>query len=104
VFVTTGATESLPAYWGAYSATKAALEALVKTYAAEITKTNVKANLLNPGPTRTAMRAKAFPGEDPNLLPTPDEVAKAALPLCLASCTSNGSIYAYAKGMLTERR
>jgi len=103
VFVTTGATQSLPAYWGAYSATKAALEAMVKTYAAEIAKTNVKANLLNPGPTRTAMRAKAFPGEDPNTLPTPEEVAKAALPLCLPSCTSNGSIYAYADGQLTEK-
>ena len=102
VFVTTGATQSLPAYWGAYSATKAALEAMVKTYAAEIAKTNVKANLLNPGPTRTAMRAKAFPGEDPNTLPTPEEVAKAALPLCLPSCTSNGQIYTYADGQLTE--
>src|SRR5690606_6318185 len=93
VFVTTGATNKLPAYWGAYSATKAALEALVKTYAAEIAKTNVKANLLNPGATRTAMRAKAFPGEDPATLPTPEAVAKAALPLCLPSCTSNGSIF-----------
>ena len=103
VFVTTGATTKLPAYWGAYSATKAALEALVKTYAAEITKTNVKANLLNPGATRTAMRAKAFPGEDPETLPTPEEVAKTALPLCLPSCTSNGSIYTYAKGRLTAK-
>ncbi len=103
VFVTTGATNSLPAYWGAYSATKAALEALVKTYAAEITKTSVKANLLNPGGTRTAMRAKAFPGEDPDTLPTPEDVAKTALPLCLPSCTSNGSIYTYAKGKLTEK-
>jgi NAD(P)-dependent dehydrogenase (short-subunit alcohol dehydrogenase family) len=103
VFVTTGATNSLPAYWGAYSATKAALEALVKTYAAEITKTNVKANLLNPGATRTAMRAKAFPGEDPATLPTPDDVAKSALPLCLPSCTGNGSVYTYANGKLTER-
>jgi hypothetical protein len=46
-------------------------------------KTNVRANLLNPGATRTAMRAKAFPGEDPATLPTPDDVAAAALPLCL---------------------
>jgi NAD(P)-dependent dehydrogenase (short-subunit alcohol dehydrogenase family) len=103
VFVTTGATVKLPAYWGAYSVTKAALEALVKTYAAEISKTEIRANLFNPGPTRTAMRAKAFPGEDPETLPTPDEVAKAALPLCLASCTSNGAIFAYADGQLTER-
>jgi NAD(P)-dependent dehydrogenase (short-subunit alcohol dehydrogenase family) len=102
VFVTTGATSKLPAYWGAYSATKAALEALVKTYAAEIAKTHVRANLLNPGATRTAMRAKAFPGEDPNTLPAPQEVAQAALPLCLPSCTSNGQIYTFANGTLTE--
>jgi NAD(P)-dependent dehydrogenase (short-subunit alcohol dehydrogenase family) len=104
VFVTTGATQSLPAYWGAYSATKAALEALVKTYAAEISKTEIRANLFNPGPTRTAMRAKAFPGEDPTRLPTPEAVATAALPLCLPSCTSNGSIYDFANGALAERR
>jgi NAD(P)-dependent dehydrogenase (short-subunit alcohol dehydrogenase family) len=103
VFVTTGATVKLPAYWGAYSTTKAALEALVKTYAAEISKTEIRVNLFNPGATRTAMRAKAFPGEDPNTLPTPDEVAAAALPLCLATCTSNGRIYTYANGQLTER-
>lgn len=103
VFVTTGATQSLPAYWGAYSATKAALEAMVKTYAAEISKTEIRANLLNPGPTRTAMRAKAFPGEDPTSLPTPEEVATAALPLCLPSCTSNGSIFTFADGILTDQ-
>ena len=102
VFVTTGATTKLPAYWGAYSATKAALEALVKTYAAEITKTNIKANLLNPGATRTAMRAKAFPGEDPASLPTPEYVATATLPLCLASCTSNGQIFSVTNGKLVE--
>lgn len=101
VFVTTGATSKLPAYWGAYSATKAALEAMVKTWAAEISKTEIRVNLLNPGPTRTAMRAKAFPGEDPATLPTPAEVAIAALPLCLPSCASNGGIYTYANGTLT---
>jgi len=103
VFVTTGATHSLPAYWGAYSATKAALEALVRTYAAEISKTEIRANLLNPGPTRTALRAKAFPGEDPSSLPTPDEIATAALPLCLPTCTSNGSIYEFSNATLTRR-
>ena len=102
VFVTTGATTKLPAYWGAYSATKAALEALVKTYAAEISKTEIRANLLNPGPTRTAMRAKAFPGEDPTTLPTAEEVATAALPLCLPSCTSNGATYTFSRGKITQ--
>src|SRR3546814_5561747 len=65
VFVTSGAAAAAEAYWGPYAVSKAALEMLVKTYAAEITKTAVKANLLSPGPIRTMMRAAAFPGEDP---------------------------------------
>ena len=71
VFVSSGAPQRPRAYWGAYAATKAALEALVKSYAAEQEVTAIKANLFNPGPTRTAMRAKAFPGEDPMTLPAP---------------------------------
>jgi NAD(P)-dependent dehydrogenase (short-subunit alcohol dehydrogenase family) len=104
VFVTSGAARNLRAYWGAYSVTKAALDALVKTYAAELSKTDARANLFNPGPTRTAMRAKAFPGEDPASLPTPDEVATAALPLCLPTCTSNGATYEFSSGSITEIR
>jgi hypothetical protein len=50
------------------------------------------------------MRAKAFPGEDPETLPTPEAVATATLLLCLPSCTSNGSIYDFANGTLTEQR
>jgi NAD(P)-dependent dehydrogenase (short-subunit alcohol dehydrogenase family) len=83
------------AYWGLYAASKAALDALVAAYAGEIGKTNVKANLFNPGPIRTRMRAQAMPGEDPMTLDTPEQVAKALLPLCLASCTENGRIYDY---------
>src|SRR5690606_33621817 len=62
IFVTSGATQSLPPYWGVYSATKAALEAMVKTYAREVERTRMRVNLVNPGPTRTGMRAQAFPG------------------------------------------
>ena len=61
IFVTSGAALNRRAYWGPYSVSKAALEALVQTYAAEVVNTNVRANLINPGPVRTAMRAKAFP-------------------------------------------
>jgi NAD(P)-dependent dehydrogenase (short-subunit alcohol dehydrogenase family) len=103
VFVTSGAARHLRAYWGVYSVTKAALEALVKTYAAEISKTDVRANLFNPGPTRTAMRAKAFPGEDPATLPSAHEVAAAALPLCLPTCTGNGAIFEFTDGKLIGR-
>jgi NAD(P)-dependent dehydrogenase (short-subunit alcohol dehydrogenase family) len=95
VFITSGVARNVRAYWGLYAASKAALDALVAAYAGEIGKTNVKANLFNPGPIRTRMRAQAMPGEDPMTLDTPEQVAKALLPLCLASCTENGRIYDY---------
>ena len=75
LFVSSGAAKKHTPYWGAYAVSKAALEMLALTYAAECRDTNLKVNLLNPGPMRTAMRAKAMPGEDPATLPTPDEIA-----------------------------
>lgn len=75
VFMTSGVAQSHRAYWGAYAASKAALEAFVSCYAKEAEVTKLKVNLLNPGATRTAMRAKAMPGEDPNVLPNPADLA-----------------------------
>ncbi len=95
VFITSGVARNVRAYWGLYAASKAALNALVIAYAGELGKTNIKANLFNPGPIRTRMRAKAMPGEDPMTLDTPEQVAEALLPLCLPSCTENGRIYDY---------
>lgn len=103
VFVTSGVTTSIPAYWGPYTVSKAALEALVKTYAAETAKTAVRANLVNPGPVRTRMRAKAFPGENPATLPAPEAVAEAVVALCLASCTMTGAVFDFHSGRLSER-
>ncbi len=60
----------------AYCASKAALEHLTLTYAAEMAMTTVRSNLIDPGATRTAMRAKAFPGEDPATLPTPESITE----------------------------
>lgn len=90
IFVTSGITRSLPAYWGPYAASKAGLEALVRTYAAEVGATPVRANLLNPGPTRTDMRAQAFPGEDATRLPPPDHVCETMVKLAEPSFTGNG--------------
>ncbi len=90
IFVTSGITRHAAPYWGVYAATKAALETLVRIYAAEVVHTPVKANLINPGPTRTRMRADAFPGENPETLPTPDAIAAAFVPLAEASCTLHG--------------
>ena len=74
VFLTSAAATGKYAYWGPYAVSKAGLEALVKTYAHELADTPVRVNLVNPGPVRTAMRAKAFPGEDPSTLPAPEEL------------------------------
>ena len=95
VFLTSGVAHLGRAYWGPYAASKAALEVLVRTYAAETATTNVRANLFGPGPTRTRMYQGAFPGVDPLTLPTPEEVAKAILPLCLPSFTESGKLYDY---------
>ncbi|MPZ11194.1 MAG: SDR family NAD(P)-dependent oxidoreductase [Kiloniellaceae bacterium] len=92
IFVTSGAASGRMAYWGPYAVTKAALEALVRTYAAEITKTRVRANLLSPGPIRTAMRAAAFPGEDPQTLRTPEEITGLFVDLAEPACTKNGEV------------
>lgn len=90
VFVTSGAAQKCNPFWGPYAVSKAALEALVKTYAAESADTNIRANLLSPGPMRTAMRAKAMPGEDPDTLPHPDDVAGLFLEMSRPEFTENG--------------
>jgi len=92
LFVTSGVTQGVFPYWGAYAMSKAALETLVRTYAGEISKTSVRANLIDPGVVRTLMRQKAFPGEDPLSLATPQEVAPAFLPPLLPEFSENGII------------
>ncbi len=97
VFISSGVANNTRPYWGLYAMSKAALEVLARTYAAETANTNVKVNLFNPGPIRTVMRAKAMPGEDPTTLDTPDQAAEAILPLCLPSCSETGKIFDYPK-------
>jgi len=102
LFVTSGAAYRGRAYWGPYAASKAALDAMVRSYAAETATTNVRANLFAPGPTRTRMYIGAFPGVDPETLPTPEDVAKAMLPLCLPECTESGKIYNFREKRFLE--
>ena len=71
VFVTDGGAGPGRAYWGGYAATKAALEALVLAYAAELRLTRLRVNLLDPGPMATRLRAQAYPGERPGAVPDP---------------------------------
>jgi NAD(P)-dependent dehydrogenase (short-subunit alcohol dehydrogenase family) len=97
LFVSSGAARNFRPYWGAYGVTKAALEAIALTYAAECDGTNVKVNLLNPGPLRTAMRAKAMPGEDPETLQPPEAVAPLIVELLSPACTKNGELVSFRK-------
>lgn len=90
IFVTSGITQTVRPYWGAYAVSKAALEALALTYAMEVAKTDVRVNLVNPGPTRTAMRAQAFPGEKPEQLPPPEHVAETFIQLASPDFQGNG--------------
>lgn len=94
VFVTSGVTQDLRAYWGEYAVSKAALEALAKVYAAECANTNVKVNILDPGRVRTAMRAQAYPGENPELRPMPEDIAPHFLKLVGDDCAMNGETLA----------
>ena len=92
IFVTSGIARTPRAYWGPYAVSKAGLEALVKTYAAEIEKSRVRANLINPGVVRTRLRARVFPGADPVTLPPPESVADAFVQLALPECERNGEV------------
>jgi NAD(P)-dependent dehydrogenase (short-subunit alcohol dehydrogenase family) len=103
VFVTSGLANKCWAYWGPYSISKAALEAMVKTYAAEVATTALKVNCFSPGATRTGMRAKAMPGEDPMSLPHPDHVAAQIVPMCEPAFSDNGGVWKYdAKGLFKQ--
>ncbi|HVY85722.1 MAG TPA: SDR family NAD(P)-dependent oxidoreductase [Caulobacterales bacterium] len=95
VFVTSGASKNPKAFWAPYAASKAALDALVVCYAQEIGITPIKANLYNPGPTATQMRAKAFPGEDPNTISSPEDVTPQLVALLRPECQLNGAWVQY---------
>lgn len=91
IAVTSGIAQRPRGFLAAYGATKAALEAMIKSYAEECANTPVKANLLNPGPTRTDMRATLMPGEDPMSLPAPEDIAPLFLDLASPALTASGS-------------
>ena len=92
VFLTSGAAYSTKPFWGAYSTSKAALDALVKSWANEQKNTSLKINLYSPGPVRTAMRAQAMPGENPSTLPTAEDIAPQIVSLCSPDYQESGEI------------
>ncbi|MGB1077221.1 MAG: SDR family NAD(P)-dependent oxidoreductase [Bdellovibrionales bacterium] len=91
IFVTSGVVPHPRSYWGAYTVSKAALESLAQTYACETEKTNIKVNIVDPGRVRTDMRAQAYPGEDPQTLPHPDEIVSRFIALASPVCTEHGA-------------
>jgi len=92
IFVSSGAARNPRAFWGAYAVTKAALETLAKVWASEVQNSSVRVNVVNPGATRTGMRAAAFPGEDPLSLKTPEDITGAFVELASPACTKHGAI------------
>jgi NAD(P)-dependent dehydrogenase (short-subunit alcohol dehydrogenase family) len=92
VFVTDGQAGPGRAYWGGYAASKAGLESLVRAYAAELRLTQAKANLYDPGPMATRLRAQAYPGERPGAMPEPAVAAPGLVELLLPGCALNGEI------------
>jgi NAD(P)-dependent dehydrogenase (short-subunit alcohol dehydrogenase family) len=107
VFITSGAAHrsQLRAYWGPYAVSKAALEALARTYAAETANTSeIRVMLINPGPLRTRMRAAAMPGEDPSSLRTPEELAPKIVEMCSPQWGETGKLYDFPQDALLSFR
>lgn len=103
VFVSSMAAKTAKPFWGLYAASKAALDALVKSYAGEVGgSTNIRANVFYPGPVRTAMRAKAMPGENPDTLPRAAEIAPMAVDLLSPAFMENGKIFNARDKSLTD--
>ena len=92
IFLTSGAARGVRPYWGPYAVSKAGLEALVRNWAGELMKTNVKVNLVNPGGTRTAMRAAAYPTEDPEKVKTPESITETFVQLAMAGDQRHGEL------------
>ncbi|UUP19027.1 SDR family NAD(P)-dependent oxidoreductase [Nitratireductor thuwali] len=104
VIMSSGAAHSAKAFWGPYAASKAAVEALARSWADETKNMPLRVNSVNPGATRTAMRAQAMPGEDPDTLPHPSEVAAKIVPLASPELTETGLIFDVPKNRFTRYR
>ncbi|CAH1667950.1 SDR family NAD(P)-dependent oxidoreductase [Chelatococcus asaccharovorans] len=104
IFLSSGAAHSCRAFWGPYAASKAAVEAMARSYAAETENSALRVMLVNPGPLRTAMRRAAMPGEDPETLKTPEDLAPHLVELASPSWTETGKIFDFPQGrVLTPR-
>lgn len=93
VLMSSSSAERARPYWGLYAATKAAVNAMAKSYAGEMASSNVRVNVFYPGAVRTQMRAKAVPGEDPDTLPLPADIAPRLIDLLSPSLDMTGHIF-----------
>ncbi|TCL96740.1 NAD(P)-dependent dehydrogenase (short-subunit alcohol dehydrogenase family) [Rhizobium sp. PP-WC-2G-219] len=99
LILSSSAAHTCKPFWGPYSASKAAVEALARTWAGETQRLPLRILSVDPGGTRTAMRAQAMPGEDPETVPHPSEIARALLPLVGPDQTETGKLF-----MVREKR
>lgn len=102
VFLSSSSARSAKPFWGLYAASKAAVDAMAKSYAGEVAQTKVKINVFYPGAVRTAMRAKAMPGEDPDTLPTPVDIAPKLIDMLSPSLKESGKLFDMATGAFEE--
>ena len=92
IFLTSGVSGGR-GYWGPYAVSKTALEALARTWADEVSHTNLRINLINPGAVRTSMRAEAYPGEDPSTVLTPSQITDLFVKLGSSDFKGNGETH-----------
>lgn len=104
LILSSGAAHKCKPFWGPYSASKAAVEALARTWAGETQRLPLRVVSIDPGATRTAMRAQAVPGEDPSTVPHPSEVAARLLPLCGPDLTETGKLFIVRENKLVDYR
>ncbi len=104
IILSSGAAHSARAFWGPYAASKAAVEAMARSWADETRNSALRVNCVNPGATRTAMRAQALPGEDPATLPHPSEVARRIVALADPSLAETGAIFDVREDRFTHYR
>jgi NAD(P)-dependent dehydrogenase (short-subunit alcohol dehydrogenase family) len=94
IFVTCATARAAKPFWGAYAASKAALEALVLAYAAETRRSRLRVNLVDPGPMRSRLRKQAYPGEAPDKVPLPETRTDAFVALAEPDCRRHGELIA----------
>ncbi|HEV7346268.1 MAG TPA: SDR family NAD(P)-dependent oxidoreductase [Devosia sp.] len=102
VFVSSSSARSAKPFWGLYAASKAAVDAMAKSYAGEVVQTKIRVNVFYPGAVRTAMRAKAMPGENPETLPAPADIAPKLIDLISPAVTETGKLFDFTKQAFEE--